>query len=89
MRKLRELHSTDSRVALDLGVELLDWRLDPSPQRESEIGAILTDVNREMLQLKTRHSVELRTILMPGGERIGAQLTLEQRERWASKRGFD
>jgi len=84
--KLRELHSTDSRAALRLGVELLDWRLDLSPQQETEVGAILTDVNRDMLQFKTRHNDELRAILMPGVERIDAQLTPAQRERWAPLR---
>lgn len=70
-----------------LGVAWLDWELDLDDSQHASIGEIVRDVHLELFRFKTAHSDEVQAIVMRGLERIDAELTPGQAERWAPLRG--
>ncbi len=80
--RLRELHKGGPHALHALGMEWLDWELDLRPEQETAIDGILVEAHTQLFRFKSDHNDEICAIVLPALERIDAELTPDQREKW-------
>lgn len=84
--RLHGLHAGGLAAVHALGAEWLDSELDLSAEQAAAIEQILGETHAELFRFKSRHNDEILAIVRPALERIDAQLTPAQAERWSAIR---
>ncbi len=84
--RLRALHTEGPEAINALAAEWLNWELDLDAEQQTAIRSILVETHEQFFRFKSEHNDEIRAIVLPALERIDAQLTSEQKTRWAGMR---
>jgi len=80
--RMRALHAGGPHALHALGMEWLDWQLDLRPEQENAIEEILVEAHMELFRFKSDHNQEICAIVLPALERVDAELSPAQMEKW-------